>query len=299
MIISASRRTDIPAYYSQWFLNRLKAGYVITRNPMNPKQVSRISLSPEAVDCIVFWTKDPMPMMDKLPEIDSMGYSYYFQFTLTPYGRDIERNLREKREILRTFQQLSGLLGKERIVWRYDPIVMNASLTIPYHLQHFERMCGVLSGYTSQCTISFVDLYSKLSKIIKKNIIREIGTEEMLEIAERFSSIAQRYGIELRSCSEKLDLSQFNILPAACIDKTKVEEVCGHPITWSRDRNQRPGCGCMKSVDIGVYNTCRNGCIYCYANHSDASIEKNCKRHDSKSDILIGTISYEESMKKL
>lgn len=299
MIISASRRTDLPAYYSQWLLNRLKAGYVVTRNPMNRSQVSRVSLSPETVDCIIFWTKDPMPMMDKLPEIDSMGYPYYFQFTLTPYGRDIERNLREKGEILRTFQQLSGLLGKEQIVWRYDPIILNDSLTIPYHLQHFEQLCCALSGYTDLCIISFVDLYSKLSRAIKSNVIREISTGEMFEIAEEFSQIAQRYGMELRSCSEKQDLSQFHILPAACIDKAKVEEVCGHPIAWKKDRNQRPGCGCIKSVDIGVYNTCRNGCIYCYANHSDASIVKNCKMHDSKSDILIGTISTEESQKEL
>lgn len=288
MILSVSRRTDIPSYYSEWFINRLKEGYVQTRNPFNPNQVSRVEVTPDSVDCIVFWTKDPLSMMDKLVILDAMGYHYYFQFTLTPYGHEMERNLRDKSEIIDTFRCLSDRLGKERVFWRYDPIILNNRITQEYHKEHFEKLCSKLAAYTSSCTISFVDLYKRLSKPTKENIIREIGNEEMLSLAKAFSEISRSFGMEIRACCEKTDFTIFGIKPAACIDKDVVERVCGHSIEFKKDKNQRPGCGCVKSVDIGAYNTCRNGCIYCYANHSEASILKNCTRHREESDILIG-----------
>lgn len=288
MILSVSRRTDIPSFYSEWFMNRLKEGYIQTRNPFNPNQVSRIEVTPDKVDCIVFWTKDPLSMMDKLNILDALGYHYYFQFTLTPYGRELERNLRDKTEIIDTFRSLSDRLGKERVFWRYDPIILNSRITQEYHKEHFEKLCSKLAAYTSSCTISFVDLYKRLAKPAKENIIREIGNEEMLSLAKAFAEISGRYGMEIRACCENTDFSTFGIKPAACIDKDAVERICGHSIEFKKDKNQRPGCGCVKSVDIGAYNTCRNGCIYCYANHSEASILKNCARHHEESDILIG-----------
>lgn len=296
MILSASRRTDIPTYYSDWFMNRLKEEYALTRNPMNRSQISKIILSPETIDCIVFWTKDAANILDKLPQMDKMGYSYYFQFTLTPYGEDIERNLRDKPDIVKTFQQLSKSIGRDRVLWRYDPILLNASLTLNYHVEQFETLCNQLCNYTNICTISFVDLYVRLNKAVKYNLLREITKAEMLQLAEKLFEIGRKYGIELRACSEKLDLSGVGIHSASCIDKSIVEHICGHIIAAKPDRNQRPSCGCIQSVDIGVYNTCKNGCIYCYANHSDISIDENYSKHNPGSELLIGTVGADDKI---
>jgi hypothetical protein len=325
MILSASRRTDIPGYYSEWFLNRLKAGYALTRNPMNYAQISRIELSPEKIECIVFWTKDPVNMMDKLDQIDAMGYHYYFQFTLTPYGfrpsevysgalllnslfsepiqnrascigMEIERNLREKRDILKTFQQLSNKLGKERVLWRYDPIIINDEITIQYHMDMFNALCCELEGYTKICTISFVDVYNKLSRRTKDEVIKEITPEEMHFIAANFSKIGRKHGIELRACAEAIDLSVDGIKSAACIGKDIVEQVCGHAVMDKKDKNQRLECGCIQSVDLGAYNTCKNGCVYCYANHGEASIRRNYEMHDPTSELLIGVIDKNDKI---
>ena len=290
MILSASRRTDLPGYYSEWFINRLKEGYALYRNPMNHAQVCRVNLSVENVDGIVFWTKDPGPMMDKLEQMDLMGYSYYFQFTLTPYGKEIEQNVRDKREVLATFRQLSDRIGKERVLWRYDPIILNDTYSRDYDRKQFASLCRELSGYTDICTISFVDVYHKLSKRVKEQVVREISSEEMHHLAAELVQLAKLYHIELRACCETTDLSADGIKPAACIDKEIMERICGHSITVKKDRSQRTGCGCVQSVDIGAYNTCRNGCIYCYANHSEASIIKNCERHDMGSPMLIGNL---------
>lgn len=163
MILSASRRTDIPNYYSDWFLHRIEEGFVYVRNPMNPHQISKINLSPEVVDCIVFWTKNPKPMLDRLAELKA--YSYYFQFTLTGYGTDIEAGVPHKKEsIIPTFQSLSGKIGKEKVIWRYDPILFTDKYTPEYHLKAFEQIASALHGYTNKCVISFVDTYVKNKK---------------------------------------------------------------------------------------------------------------------------------------
>lgn len=299
MILSASRRTDIPGYYSEWLMNRLREGYASYRNPMNHAQISKVLLTPDKVDCIVFWTKDPFHMMARLEELDTLGYHYYFQFTLTPYGlpygdtflgKEIEPHLRDKKEIIQTFQNLSEQLGKERVLWRYDPIILNDTITMQYHLELFQYLCDKLSGYTEPCTISFVDMYSKLSNKLKVQTLSEIKEEQMHSLASAFTEIAKPYRISLRACCEAIDLSTDGVLPASCIDLKTVERVCGHSITLKKDKHQRAHCGCMQSVDIGAYNTCRNGCIYCYANHSMTSINKNCEKHDPASPIMIGSL---------
>ncbi len=314
MILSASRRTDLPCYYSEWFFNRLKEGYALYRNPMNHAQVCRVELSVENIDGIVFWTKDPDPMMDRLEQLDRMGYSYYFQFTLTPYGlpitgyeissgsmqgreqglkqygKEIEPYLRDKRDILATFRRLSDRLGKNRVLWRYDPIILNDIYTMDYHQNQFAYLCQELAGYTDICTISFVDRYSKLSKKVKEQVVREITAKEMHSLAAELVRIAKPYHIQLRACCETIDLSDDGIEPAVCIDKEVMERICGHSIAAKKDKSQRTQCGCFQSVDIGAYNTCRNGCVYCYANHSEASIIKNYEKHDPRSPMLIGNL---------
>ncbi len=284
MIISASRRTDIPAFYMPWLMNRLREGFVMTRNPMNPAQVKRISLLPEDVDCIVFWTKDPAPLLPYLSELDEAGYRYYFQFTLTPYGREVEKNLRGKQDIFQTFVQLSGHVGKHRVLWRYDPILLQGKLDEGYHLRQFEDMAKALQPYTDSVTISFVDNYAKL----KEANIREATDAQMHGLANSLAKIAASAGLSIRACCEKTDYTVHGIKQAHCIDRELIEKLCGHPLALKPDKNQRPGCGCAQSVDIGAYNTCKNGCIYCYANYSAVSVAANCWRHDPAGEFLIG-----------
>jgi hypothetical protein len=290
MILSVSRRTDIPRYYSNWFINRIEEGVVYTKNPINPSQISKVILTPENIDCIVFWTKDPGNILEKLKVLNERGYPYYFQFTLTPYGKDIERNLRSKEDLITTFRKLSDFIGRECVIWRYDPIIMNDVLDINYHKYQFEKLCQKLYRYTDICIISFVDTYRKISKWVFEDIIREITTEQMKELAASLAIIGSKYGIEIRACSEPMDFKDYGIQPSACIDRELIQRVSGHTFEIKKDRNQRIGCGCVKSIDIGIYNTCKNGCIYCYANHSDTSIEKNFMKHNPMSPILIGTI---------
>lgn len=201
MILSVSRRTDVPNYYSDWFYNRIREGYLYVRNPMNAHQVSRIDLSPQVVDCIVFWTKNPANMMAHLHELE--GYPYYFQFSLTGYGRDIELNLPDKRTVLiPVFQHLSSRLGKERVIWRYDPILLNGRYTAEYHVKAFEEIAGWLDGYTEKVVISFVDLYAKAKRNLRGLEVREPGQDEMVLLAETIpagmaAGIAMRISVTL------------------------------------------------------------------------------------------------------
>lgn len=292
MIVSASRRTDIPCHYSEWFINRLKAGFVITRNPRNNAQISRLSLNPELVDCLVFWTKDAKNILSHLKLIDEMGYKYYFQFTLTPYDRTIEQNLRNKLTIEDTFMELSKQIGKERVLWRYDPIVLNDSLTLDYHKLQFERLCQKLAPFTESVTISFVETYRKLKTLF----IREITDEEIAELAGFIGETAKACGLTPKACCEKTDLTPYGIQKASCIDKAMLEKVCGCSLNISPDKNQRDGCGCMESIDIGAYNTCPNGCVYCYANDSPGTTLRRYNSHNPDSEMLIGSIAEGEKI---
>ena len=290
MILSASRRTDIPAFYSKWLMTRLREGYVLVPNPRNPHRFSRVRLGPQAVDCIVFWTKDPAPILPKLDEISSMGYPFYFQFTLTPYGRELEPNLPPKRDLIRTFRKLGQMLGPERIVWRYDPVVLTEQMDIEYHLRCFEKTASLLEGCTRRCIFSFLDLYPGVRRALKGIPVREIREEDMLRIAAGFSEIAQKHGLRLFTCCEPVDLSRYGIDHASCIDASMVENILGFPIRARKDAGQRPGCGCVESVDIGAYDCCPHGCRYCYAVSSPADARKNAAAHDPKAPLLFGTL---------
>ncbi len=293
MIISASRRTDIPSYYSEWFFRRLEAGYVCTRNPMNPHQVSRVSLSPDVVDGFVFWTKNPTPMLDKLDRLE--GFPYYFQFTLNAYGRDMEANLPSKNDVIvLTFQALSRKIGPERVIWRYDPIILTPKYTAEYHIHYFEELARRLSGYTEKCVISFVDLYRHIQNASREMRFLPLGNAEMFTLAARLSEIAQKYRLALETCAEAVDLSQFGIRHGHCIDSTLFEKITGVPLALAKDRSQRAECGCMASIDIGMYDTCRNGCKYCYANHSVAALGQNLQVYDPASPLLCGAITPED-----
>jgi hypothetical protein len=253
---------------------------------MNGQQIRRIDLSRKSVDAIVFWSKNPKPMLDRLHLLD--GYPFYFQFTLNGYAEDIETGLPRKWELLDTFKALSDKTGPERVLWRYDPILLNDTYTIDYHGENFGLLAGRLKGCTEKVTISFIDLYSKIMKNINGKNIREIDFENKHKIAKNLSGIAKENGMVVDTCAEDIDLSMYNITHASCIDDKLIERISGCPLAVKKDKSQRLECGCVASVDIGAYNSCLNGCIYCYANYSRSSVEENCKQHNPSSPLLIG-----------
>lgn len=295
MILSVSRRTDIPNYYSEWFYNRIKEGFLYVRNPMNPHQISKIDVSPDVVDCIVFWTKNPEPMINRLDEL--AAYHYYFQFTLTGYGKEIECNVPHKREkMIPVFQQLSERIGKQKVIWRYDPIIFTKTYTPEYHLRAFEQIAIALKGYTEKCVISFVDVYAKNKKSMKSINSYELDESELLQFAKNISEIAKYNGIQVGSCAEEIDLEECGIEHNCCIDKTLIERIIDCKLKIGKDKNQRQECGCMESVEVGTYNTCKNGCKYCYANYSEESVVKNCSKYDPASPILCGVVGKNDKI---
>ena len=295
MIISASRRTDIPTYYSEWFFNRIKAGYVLVRNPMNAHQISKINLSPDVVDGIVFWTKNPIPMLDKLDLLTD--YMYYFQFTLNAYNQDVETGVPLKNNIVvPAFQKLSDIIGPDRVVWRYDPIFLNETYTAEYHIRYFEKLAKRLAPYTKKCTISFLDFYRNTERNIAGLSIQKFTPEVQEFLAKNLSEIAYSYGLKMDTCAEGIDLQKFGIDHARCIDDRLFGKLLHCPLKVGKDKNQRLECGCIESLDIGAYNTCRNGCRYCYANYSTKTVRTNAGKYNPESPLLIGEIGSEDKI---
>lgn len=290
MILSVSRRTDIPNYYSDWFFSRIKEGFLYVRNPMNVHQISRINLSPDVVDCIVFWTKNPANMIEKLNYLGN--YAYYFQYTLTGYGKDVEPNLPNKREeLIPTFKRLSEKIGKEKVIWRYDPILISKRYTMDYHLKAFEEIACNLADYTEKVVISFVDIYSKTQRNTRELDIKQMTNEEMISLAGKMAQIASKYNLIIESCAEQINLQEVGIQHGSCIDKKLIERILGCKLIVEKDKNQRGECGCFESVEIGTYNTCLNGCKYCYANFNDNKVKENIKLYDQDSALLCGNIT--------
>ncbi|MDJ0306749.1 DUF1848 domain-containing protein [Dehalobacter sp.] len=293
MIISASRRTDIPTYFSDWFLNRIKEKYVLVRNPMNIHKVSKINLSPDVVDCIVFWTKNPKPMIQKLELLQD--YKYYFQFTLNSYDKDIEENVPFKStEVIDTFKKLSDKIGPEKVIWRYDPIFLSDKYTIEYHVEYFEKLAKHLQDYTEKCTISFMDFYDKINSNIKSLNIVDMQLSDKRMLAKSLSKIASDCGLKIETCAEDIELIDFGITHASCIDAKLISRIIDNPINVEKDKNQRLECGCVASIDIGLYNTCLNGCKYCYANHNLNTVKNNFAKYDKKSPLLCGEIDNQD-----
>jgi DNA repair photolyase len=286
MIISCSRRTDIPAFYSDWFFNRLREAFVLVRNPMNARQVRNVSLAPADVDCIVFWTKNPAPMLDRLHLLQD--FNYYFQFTLTSYDKSIEPHLPPKTEILDSFLNLADKIGAKRVIWRYDPILLSPDVDIDYHIQHFADLAKRLSGHTERCVISFLDMYRHLQSTSAGLSIRPPDEAEIRILAEEIVQIADSHNIKVETCAEKIDLANLGIEHGKCIDDRLIAELAGTNLQVAKDKYQRELCGCVASVDIGEYNTCRHSCQYCYANVSQKKIEKNQLLHNNQSPLLVG-----------
>lgn len=297
MIISASRRTDIPAFYADWFMNRVREGFFYRVNPFNSRQVTGFSLKPEHVDAVCFWTKNPRPLVHHLPELDGRGLNYYFQFTLNSYDATFEPHLPPLGERISAFRELAGRIGPERVIWRYDPVILTSVTPVEWHLEQAARLAALLEGATRRLMFSLYDFFGwgegRLSKALRRNdiVLEDITAPAhrgALEQAARgFKDIADRHDLEIYSCCEEVDLQKFGIPHGACIDGDLLTRLFGTgPI--AKDKNQRTGCNCVESADMGNYNSCPFRCSYCYANFNERMIEENRWKHDPHSPALVG-----------
>jgi DNA repair photolyase len=293
MIISASRRTDIPAFYHRWFMNRISDGFLLTRNPFNAHQVSRVSLKPQDVELIVFWTRNPSKLMQELPALDRLGHKYYFQYTITGYPRTIEAAVPKPQVAIETFSKLSDLIGKNKVIWRYDPILLSNQVDMNEHKRLFSKIAALLSGKTERVVISFSDFYKKTERnlgAIADFVYSDITTnnEQLLELSKFMSDVAYKNGMQITSCAEQVDVASAGIEHGKCIDERLIYDVFNLSLDSKKDKGQREECGCIRSIDIGMYNTCLHECSYCYATFSKNTVINNKKKHDENSPFLIG-----------
>jgi len=284
MIINTGQRTDIPAFYAQWFANRLKEGFVCVRNPYNPQQVSRYRLDPAVVDAIGFCTKNPAPMFPYLPLLKD--YGQYWFVTITPYGRDIEPHVPDKHQLLKDFQRLSQLVGIDAIGWRYDPIFLSARYSLEYHLRAFRQMAAALAGYTRTVVISFIDLYPKVQRNFPE--AREVPAAQRLQLGKAMIEIAAAHGMTVKPCAEGDELAPYGADCSGCMRISDYEKAIGQQLNVPPHKGARAACACYLSCDIGAYNTCRHLCRYCYANAEPAKVLALSRLHDPKSPFLIG-----------
>jgi len=287
MLINTGGRTDTVQYFSDWLLNRFREGFVYSRNPLFPKKVTRYELSPDKVDCVIFCSKNYSPILSRLHEITDKFNTYFF-YTITAYGKDIEPGVPSVDQSIDILYKLEKIVGKERIVWRYDPVLLTKKYTIQQHLITFGHMAARLSGHVDKCVFSFVELYEKLQFNMPE--LQLLTEEDMEELAEGLGALAKKYRIPIQSCATKTDYTRFGIQPSGCVTLEALGKANDIKFRTLKHKGMRRGCTCMVSHDIGAYNTCPNGCRYCYANKNPESAAKNFSEHDPKSPILLGKI---------
>jgi hypothetical protein len=277
MIVSVSRRSDIPAFHSAWFMEHLHRGEIAVRNPFRPSQAKVVSLKKQDVDAFVFWSRDPRPLLPYLPEIERLGYHYYFLITVTGYPRQLEPATPRIEEAVIFFEKLAERIGRRRLVWRYDPIIFAAGTAFDFHDDNFSKLAGLLSPFTFRVIVSFFDPYPKVLRCLRKAGIdceKTAGSpEQQADLLARFAAVAARSGLEIQSCAEAalgvrarpLVGLGAGVHPGKCIDEELLNGLFGLNLTYGKDSAQRKLCLCQQSVDIGSYGTCRHGCLYCYA----------------------------------
>jgi hypothetical protein len=293
VIISASRRTDIPAFYSTWFMNRVRAGYCLVPNPFNRAQVSRVSLEPTQVDAIVFWTRNPRPLLPHLPELDAKGYRYYFLYTLMANPRQIDPGTPPVETSLETFRELAARIGPERVVWRYDPIFLTSITDPGFHVRTYRLIAEALNGCTKRSVVSIVQRYRKLEKRMAALTAQGIellpwDDTTLAPLLRSLAEIALGNEMEVRSCADDHDVYRYGIPPGKCVDDELISRVFGVELESRKDTCQRKQCGCVASKDIGMYDSCLFGCTYCYATTSFEQARANHRRHDPEAPSLLG-----------
>lgn len=296
MILSISRRTDIPAFYSEWLMHRLRQGEVLVRNPMNYHQVGRIVFSPGNISCLVFWSKNPEPLLSRLAEINALGYRCHVLFTLTAYGKEVESGLPPLDNRIETFRRLARVIGKDGVMWRYDPIFFNRHYTLDFHRQAFADLGAALAGSTERCIVSFVEMYKKCRRNMAALAPEDLPREDQLKLLQNFADISRTHEIKLQSCAAVEDLGSA-IAPGKCIDGELLARRFSTEFIAVKDKHQRRACGCAASIDIGAYHSCPHGCLYCYANHNPAIARRNFIAHDPHSPLLLGNLGPEDVVK--
>lgn len=295
MIINTGSRTDIPAYYSDWFYKRIEEGFVMVRNPYYPKLVTKYTLNPTCVDFLSFCTKNPKPMLQRLHELDA--YHQFWYVTITPYDNAIEPNVPPYKEVVESVKELAKIVGKQSVGWRYDPIFLSEVYTIEKHAEVFREIMEALEGSISQCVISFIDLYHKTKKNFPE--VKEVTHVEQAILAKAMSEIAQEHGIVIRPCLEGAYLEEFGMNMKGCLTADLFEEVLGEELNIPKNiQPAREGCKCLLGNDIGVYNTCLHFCKYCYANYDKELVLKNHALHDVNSPLLIGHLEEDDVIKE-
>lgn len=296
MIISASRRTDIPAFYPLWFINRIREGFCEVPNPFNAAQVTRVSLLPQDVDVIVFWTRNPKPLFPYLDELDRRGYRYYFNFTLIGYPRPLEGKSPSRQAGIAIFRELAERVGPERVVWRYDPIVFSNLTPEAFHRENYAFIASALRGYARRSVISLMTPYAKVKR--RSAALEAQGiyitpfdgqhTPSFANLMRSFAESATTNGMQIQSCASEYDLTPYGIRPGKCVDDDLIQDVFGIEVGHGKDPSQRAACGCVISKDIGVYDTCLFGCVYCYANGDFDRARRRYKAHDPTAARLAG-----------
>jgi hypothetical protein len=285
MIINSGMRTDIPAYFGEWFYNRIEEGYVLTRNPYYPQQVTRYRLDPEVVDCLCFCTKNPAPMLARLAEL--AAFRQFWFVTITPYGREIEPHVPDVAEVIASFRQLSEKVGIASVSWRYDPIFLTEKYDLDFHIRSFRDMAQKLRGAVDSCVISFIDLYAKTRRNFPE--AKAVTRQEREVIGREFAAIGRENGIVIRSCCEGTDLAKFGVDVSGCMTQAVIERAVGMTLAVPKQvKSPREACSCLMGHDIGMYNTCAHGCVYCYANYDQGTVQRNFALHDPESPFLIG-----------
>lgn len=292
MILNVSGRTDIVAFYSNWFKKRYQSGFVDVRNPFNPNLVSRIFF--EDVDAIMFCTKNPEPILEFLPNIKE---PIIFHVTLTPYKKDIEPNVPDKTKVIESIKKLSKILGKKYVVVRYDPIFLSPKYNLDYHQRAFEKMCNHLDGHIEKIIVSFLDDYKNVRK--NQNIIQEksFTKEDYQKIGTSFSKIASRHHMAVQTCFEEMNLVEYGFQKGECMSKELAWELTKKKFKkWTARKEGK--CECVEMVDIGAYNTCSHFCKYCYANFDEKKVKENKNMHDENSSLLLGSIKKTDEIKR-
>ena len=287
VILNTGARTDTVQYFTPWLLKRFEEGYVLSRNPLFPNKVTRYELTPDKVDVVVFCSKNYRPILPHLHKITSR-FRTYFHYTITAYGKDIEPGVPSIDESIETLYELERIVGKERICWRYDPVLLTPNYTVETHRKTFEYMAGKISGHVDRCTFSFVEIYNKLRYNMPELI--PFSQDEMHEIAESIGSISRRHGLWVQTCGTREDYSRFGIHKSGCMTLKILGDANGVEFRDLKHRGIRNSCGCMEARSIGDYDTCINGCKYCYANKNPQKARENFKLHDPDSPLLLGDL---------
>lgn len=284
MIINTGQRTDIPAFYARWFANRLREGMVLVRSPYNPVSVTRYRLDPEVVDVIGMCSKNPAPLF---PYMDLLRpFRQLWHVTITPYGKEIEPFVPDKRSVLESFRRLSDMVGPQCMVWRYDPILINEQYPAERHIRAFSYMARELEGYTHTAVISFIDLYEKTRRNFPE--VRSVDRENRLMLGRAMVEIAKTHRMTVRPCAEGDELDEFGADCSGCMTIPVYEQAIGRHLNVPAHAPARKMCACHLSADIGAYNSCGHFCRYCYANYDADVVRRNMKEHDPDSPLLIG-----------